>query len=269
VDSLIDYLRPKLPRGFALDSYLDAGAQGHVFSGEVSGEKAAIKVYNPGTDQRRVARELGFLTSVEHPHVVRIIRADTILIEGVACPIVAYELLSGGDLTAMLEPGAPVVDADTIIRLGYEVASAVECLWSHRIVHRDIKPGNILRSQDGRFVLADIGIARHLDLSTLTLPGRAAGTPGYMSPEQALGRKFLTIHSDICSLGITLYEVAAKRHPFGRMQQNVGRRSPGPLTRYRQDLPAALSSLVHEMMRPRPRNRPSSVADRFRHLMGG
>lgn len=266
IADILTILRPALPPNYTVLDYISRGAQGTVFRGTVDGEQVALKVFNPATDQRRLDRELDFLRTANHPNLVKIIDAQSITIRGSDCPIVAYEYLSGGDLVDMLNAMSTPVDVETVVEIGAQISSAIECLWQSRIVHRDIKPGNILKASDDRFVLADFGLARHLDLATITSGIQIIGTHGYMSPEQAMGRKKLTIHSDVFSLGVTLYEIAGARHPFNGLQPSCGFSLAYKLWDVRKDLPPRLIRLVEQMMNATPAMRPSNLAAQFLSL---
>lgn len=263
----LDVLAAHLPPRYKVDRYLAKGGQGSVYLGTIDGTKAAIKLFAPGTDPRRLERELDALSNISCPHVVTLLAHDQIAIEGVPVSVVAYEFHSGGDLTALVSSAAPC-PLETVLTIGINVGVGVQSLWQHRIVHRDIKPANIVKADDGRFVLVDIGFARHVDLTAISAIGQTAGTPGYMSPEQALGRRNLTLRSDVFSLGITLYELATKAHPFGRVQHSIGRATPRPLQALRSDLPTAFCDTVHAMMSTSPSTRPSDFVDRFLRLLG-
>lgn len=264
-NDLIDRLRAAVPAGFQIDGYLDAGGQGAVFLGRYQNQEAALKVFAPTHDQRRLEREIALLQTINHPNVVKIRTAATVVLNGVSCPLVAYEYLTGGDLRKHLQPTATTLSKDEILAIGEEIAAAVEVLWANRIVHRDIKPANIVDGA-GRHVLVDVGFARHVDRSNLTLIGQAAGTSGYMSPEQAQGRRNLTLHSDIFSLGVTLYQLAARRHPFQQNQALIGFTTAPLLATLRPDLPPAITGLIDQMLSVVPAQRPSNLAVRFKQL---
>lgn len=264
---LIDALRANLPADVTVDSYVDEGGQGAVFQGTVKGATAAIKVFSPHGNPRRLERELSLLRSIDCPHLVRILWDGSVDLGGLSCSIVGYEFHPGGDLRRLLTPHNPHIDANALIQLAAHISEAVEALWTRRIVHRDIKPGNIVQASDGRFVLVDVGLARHLDRSDLTAAGVSPGTSGYKSPEQANGRRNLTVHSDWFSLGVTLYEIATRRHPFGRRQPMFGMASPPPLTTLRPDVPPSFSRLIVEMIAERPANRPRDVNSRIQQLI--
>jgi serine/threonine protein kinase len=113
----------------------------------------------------------------------------------------------------------------------------------------------------------DVGLARHIDRSDITALGGAPGTPGYKSPEQARGRRHLTVHSDWFSLGITLYHVATKCHPFNGQQHNIGVTNPVPMQDHRRNLPESFCRLVHDMLSIVPAKRPRSPGTRFQQLL--
>lgn len=256
-----------MPRSYVASDYIDAGGQGSVFRGELNGEQVALKLFASSPDQRRIDREVELLSRIDLPYLVKLKGYTRIVIDGVELPLIAYEFLDGGDLRQYSPPATQRLAPNELITLGYHVGAAIELLWQHRICHRDIKPGNIVRASDGRFVLVDVGFARHLDRSNITAPGLRTGTMGYMSPEQARGRGELTIRSDVFALGLTLYELSAS-HPFGRNQFQIGVISPRPLASVRSDLPIAYTQLVDQMISTRLLNRPTSVASRFSSLMG-
>ena len=264
--SLVDLLRDALPASYSIDGDLKGGGEGSVFAGRYESLSAAIKVFRPDTDPKRRQREVECLLKVASPTLVKILGVDNVALEGVDHVVVAYELHTGGDLCGLVDSPSETTGTDLLTRISLDISLAVVALWQHRIVHRDIKPANIVRSDGGGFILVDVGLARHIDRSDLTAVGFAAGTPGYMSPEQARGRRSLTYKSDLFSLGVTLYEIAVGEHPFRRQQARIGTVSPPPLQSHRQDLPDALCRLIDRMMSIRPADRPSDVPEAIRNL---
>jgi eukaryotic-like serine/threonine-protein kinase len=262
---LLNQLQAVAPADFRVDGYIDAGGQGAVFRGEYQGREAAVKLFGPHHDPRRLDREIQLLQAIDHPNLVKILGTTTVTIGGTAHPLVAYEFLHGGDLRKYLAVTAPALTTEQLLNIAADVASAVEILWQERIVHRDVKPANIVDAGT-RNVLVDVGFCRHLNLSNLTLVGQGVGTQGYMSREQAQGRRNLTIHSDIFSLGITLYVLASKRHPFQGNQALIGVLKPLPLSSHRADLPVAFTGLIDQMLATVPAQRPSGLAFRFNQL---
>jgi serine/threonine protein kinase len=265
---LIDLLRCACPPGITVLAPIAAGGQGSVFSGFLNGTPVALKVFATHVaDPRRIDREIRALQAIQCPFLVRLVASMAVDLGGRSCPLIAYELLPGSDLRALLDPTKSPVSASVLALTGSQISVALEALWQARIVHRDVKPANIVQADLARYVLVDVGIARHIDLSAITGPGGWAGTVGYMSPEQALGRRSLTIASDVFSLGLTLYQLAAREHPFGGDQLAIGRQVPQPLASRRPDLPASLCQLIHEMLATPPYMRPTAPASRFQALL--
>jgi serine/threonine-protein kinase len=262
----IDQLRAALPSGYTLLHPLRQGGQGAVFLGTLRGVQVALKFFS-AVDVERLRREIDLLTSVTSPHLVRLLEFQVISVAGVDVPMIAYEYVTGGDLRTVIA-GPDQVPGVELVAAGQQVGEAIEVLWSKRIVHRDIKPENVVRAASNRFVLVDVGFAQHIDLTTITAPAGQPGTNGYRSPEQCGGRRKLTVHSDVFSLGVTLFEVAGKTHPWNRNQALMGRTAPAPLVTIRPDLDPRLVNLIHEMMRAIPSRRPFNPAERFQQLGG-
>jgi eukaryotic-like serine/threonine-protein kinase len=260
-------LKSVLPPSIIISGPLRGGGQGTVFRGMCNGQSAAIKIFRPDTDTRRVDREIELLSKVTSPNVVHLLGHCETIIDAEAFRILAYELHDGGDLAQYAAPAAPNLSFPEIARIGSQVGNAIETLWSKRIVHRDIKPANIVRASDGRSVLVDVGFARYLDRSDITIAG-SPGTRGFRSPEQARGRRALTIHSDVFSLGVTLFVLATKRHPFGGRDLVLPETIDKAALLARRDIPEPFANLIHQMTDFTPAKRPSDLVARFASLGG-
>lgn len=261
-----DELRKALSARYTVvGAFGSAGGQGSVYRGTCDGHEAAIKAFSPTTDERRIKRELDTLQRLTCPHLVRVLGVEAVRIVSMGeITVVAYELHSGGDLTQHLGPTAAKLSEADLVKIAAEVGLAIDVLWKERIVHRDVKPANIVRAADGRLVLVDLGLARHVDRSGITRPGGAPGTPGFMSPEQAEGRQNLTIHADAFSLGVTLYCLAAREHPFGGRQDVImSRVVPPRLHTKRPDLSVRFCAAVDKLLSLRPSGRPRNLAAEF------
>jgi len=261
-----------LPGKYQLTRELGTGGQGKVFLCKKNGVDIALKLFDPRSNPRRIERELQLLRDVNCKNLISIYDWCNITINNINIILVEYEYIPGGDLTQFLEPNSPQLTNNELLIIGVNVARAINTLWNwhrSRVVHRDVKPHNILLHSQAHYILADLGLARHIDLSDLTAMGGAPGTSGYMSPEQALGRKNLTYKSDIFSLGVSLYELASKIHPFQRNQSVIGHKQPVPLENYRKDLTNHFVKLIHQMMHVIPAYRPNNVVERIGGLIGG
>src|SRR5215212_6589241 len=170
--------------------------------------KVAIKVLRPehaaviGAD--RFLREIAKIAGLQHPHILGLI--DSGEVEGTAYYVMPF--VDGESLRDRLarEKQLPIADA---VRIATEVAGALDYAHRHGVIHRDIKPENVLL-HEGQALVADFGIA--LAVSTaggarMTETGMSLGTPHYMSPEQAMGEREITVRSDVYALGCVTYEM--------------------------------------------------------------
>src|SRR2546421_2549222 len=163
----------------------------------------------------RFRREARAVARLSHPHVVTVIDAG----EDDGHPYIVFEYVEGETLKRRVKRlgGLPVVEA---VAYATEIAPALAPPHEQRLVHRDVKPQNVLLDVEGRAKVTDFGIARALDDGSLTATGRVLGTTDYVSPEQALGEE-VNEQSDIYSLGICLYEMLTGEVPF-KAESQVG-----------------------------------------------
>jgi serine/threonine-protein kinase len=221
----------------------------------------AIKVLPPemafrADVKRRFLREAETAAQLDHPNIVPIYSVD----ERGGLVYFVMALVDGESLSALLARGRPPIE-DTRRILG-DVADALAYAHSRGVIHRDIKPDNIIiRGEDGRALVTDFGIARAAEAdSHLTATGIAVGTPAYMSPEQALGERDVDGRSDIYSLGIVAYQMLAGDIPFtasntpAMMMKHVNE-LPRPLLQLRPDVPPGLAAAVERAIAKNPDDR--------------
>ncbi len=197
---------------------LGRGAMGAVYRAvdPLIEREVAVKTLLPNLPEEAIAevrerflREAKSAGRLNHPNIVTIY--DVGEQEGVA--YIAMELLEGRSLQQMLRDPQPLAH-DTVADLIAQVAEALDYAQRFKIVHRDVKPANVMVDSAGRAKLADFGVA-HVPSSTMTQTGTALGSPRYMSPEQVLGLP-IDPRSDIFSLGVVLYEALTRHTPFER-----------------------------------------------------
>jgi len=283
----------------ATDIYpLDSGGQKIVFSGNIKGQRYALKFLQPNIDLQiqagdsisetlddvtaRARREVETMQQCNNPHLAKQgpIGIGIRLIDDQSYLFFTEELIDGSNLKTILHESGPLSILE-IIRLGEHITQAVECLWSFAKIHRDIKPGNIMRrASTGDFILLDMGLVFDLNDESLSLG--PVGTPYYFSPEQMdfqNRRNVLDFRSDLFSLGIVLYEMVTGKHPFWKpdirntweFMQNILTMNPIPPINHRQDIPQELNEIILRLLAKRPALRYRRIAmllDAFNHVPG-
>jgi hypothetical protein len=242
---------------------------------EMLGRKVAIKTILPsvsgvGEGRTRFLREARAMATVEHPRVVRVYSFG----ETAGQAYFVMELVEGETLQARLQR-TPRLTIDEALRIAREAAEALAAAWARGIVHRDVKPSNIILDRDGHVHVADFGLARPVESAgdaSVTRDGAFVGSPHYVAPEQARAQA-ADFRTDIYSLGIVLYEMIAGRRPFeGRTAAEVVARALGeptpPLQSFAPNTPDPVARLVHTMTEKDPTLRPASYPTLIASLSG-
>jgi len=205
--------------------------------------------------QRRVLREAQAAARLNHPGIATLYEMG----EEDGSAVLVSELVDGATLAELSREGA--LSDREIGEIGADLCEALDYAHAQGVVHRDIKPQNVLVTGAGepRAKLMDFGVARLVDGTALTAPGDVVGTLAYMAPEQAEGRT-AGPEADVYSLALTLYECWSGENPNRRATpaataRAIGRR-PRPLRRLRPDLPRELTAAVDACLSPRPSRRP-------------
>jgi len=254
---------------FQIESVAGQGGAGTIYKARDlrTGRRVAVKVMRGAghIDHARFAREAKVLSQIEHPALVQYLEHGT---ASDGTPYLVMEWLEGEDLRTRLARESLTL-AETVL-LGRRVAKVLALLHSCGLVHRDIKPGNLLvvGGNPADVKLLDLGLVRTgiEDVSSLTHTGLAIGTPGYMAPEQARGQKDIGGRADLFSLGCVLYRCVAGKAPFEgahliEVMTKVLLDEPPDLATVCPSAPVRLTSLIHAMLRKDPEQRPASAAE--------
>ena len=272
---LQDRLQSSLGSQYRLERELGGGGMSRVFLAEESAlnRKVVIKVLPPemvsGVNQDRFRREIQLAARLNHPHIVPLLAA------GAAGDVLWYAMpfIEGESLRVKLARGGelPVAETARILR---EVADALAYAHGQGVVHRDIKPDNVLLS--GRHALVtDFGVAKAVSASSgdhnMTSLGVALGTPAYMAPEQASADPNVDSRADIYALGAMAYEMLVGQPPFTQMSPQAVlaahiTQTPAPVASHRPAVPPALNAIVMRCLEKRPADRWQSADDIMPHL---
>ena len=273
--TLFGDLKAAIADRYLLESELGAGGMATVFLAHDArhNRKVAIKVMHPQLaaliGPERFLKEIETTANLHHPNILPLF--DSGRVEGTVFYVMPH--VQGGSLRARLkrEMQLPVDDA---IRIATEVASALDYAHRHGLIHRDIKPDNVL-FHDGRAMVADFGIAlawSRGEGGRLTQSGVSLGTPQYMSPEQATGED-LDPRADVYALGVVLYEMLAGRPPFTGLTAKeiipqIIAAEPRPVVELRKTVPPRVDAAVSRALEKLPADRWQTAAE-FAHAVMG
>jgi serine/threonine-protein kinase len=251
---------------FRIEAVLGTGAMGVVYRAtNETGKPAAVKVISgeiakQGKAYERFRREAEILQQFRHPNIVRFLALGRF--KGTS--YFAMEYVPGETLEKTLSrrgalPWREVVD------LGIQICDALHYAHEHGVVHRDLKPSNLMVTEQGKIKLTDFGIAKDLDATALTAPGRTLGTAAFMAPEQIRGTPEVSHKTDLYSLGIVLYQMLTGQAAFSGasavvlMHCHLNQPPPRPSAKV-PEIPVALDDLINKLMAKSPADRPWDAA---------
>jgi eukaryotic-like serine/threonine-protein kinase len=266
----------RLTERFVLEREVGAGGMSRVFLGrdEVLDRPVAVKILNPdlgSTDiGSRFRREGRTAARLSHPNIVQVYDAGEGEFEGRETSYIVMEYVSGGDLKDLID-GRGLLSGAELARLSGAAAGLVHA-HERGVIHRDIKPHNILITGSGNVKVTDFGVARALDATHATRTGSYLGTALYSSPEQLRG-EVVTPKSDVYSLGVTLYHAAVGEPPFSGAPIEVASqhvsRDPTPPRRLNDAISASLETLILGCLEKDPASRPTADEVRLGLLEAG
>jgi serine/threonine protein kinase/protein involved in polysaccharide export with SLBB domain len=253
--------------GYEIVGIVGHGGMGIVLKGfEASLNRyVAIKILAPrlatnGSARKRFAREAQAAAAVRHDNVIAIHRVD----EWHSLPFLVMPYAGGISLQKRIDRDGPLSIEQTL-RVGVQIASGLAAAHAQGLIHRDIKPANILLEQDvERVTITDFGLARAADDASVTRTGVVAGTPQYMSPEQAEAKQ-LDARSDLFSLGSVLYAMATGRPPFRgtgsfEVLKRIVHEPARPMREIEASVPEWFENIVRRLHSKSPNDRPSSAS---------
>jgi len=274
MSSISERLLSALGGSYTIERELVGGGMAQVFVGEDHdlGRKVVIKILPPelaaSVSAERFRREILTVARLQHPHIVPILKAGEL--DGIPYFVMPYVDGESLDVTLRRSGALGVREALGIIK---DVARALAFAHERNVVHRDIKPGNILLSS-GSATVTDFGVSKALSSARrsgekgngLTNTGMSLGTILYMAPEQAAGDPEIDGRADIYSLGVTAYEMLAGAAPFAHLNPRemlTARLTlpPQPLSSVRKDVPAGLERLIARCLAIDPADRPQTAAE--------
>ena len=284
-DALRERLQAALGPQYTLTRELGGGGMSRVFVArdETLGRDVVVKLFSPDVAQElsaeRFTREIRLAAALQHAHIVPLLSAGATA-DGL--PFYLMPFVEGEPLRARLDAGEPLPVADVVLVLR-DVARALAYAHARGVVHRDVKPDNVLLS-GGAAVVTDFGIAKAMSSARLGAPapgadasltrmGTSLGSPAYMAPEQGAGDPDTDHRADIYALGATAYELLTGAPPFGKRSAHALlvahlAEAPPPLAERRPDVPAALAALVMRCLAKDPADRLQSATELLAALEG-
>jgi serine/threonine protein kinase len=256
---------------YTVTRLLGEGGMGRVYEATGSdGGRVALKLVKQDlaqdeTFRHRFRREARIAQTVKHPNVVPVLATG----EQDGLPYMAQEFIEGMSLDEKLQrEGA--LDVATTVRVCGDVAAGLDALWAAGMVHRDVKPANILLDRQGTAYVTDFGLAKDMQGTLLTRPGSSLGTMEYMAPEQIRGES-LSAATDVYALGCVAHECVCGRTPFAYAQgmrvlwAQLQDQPPDP-RELRSDLSTQFSSALLSALEKDPAKRPASAGEYVRML---
>jgi eukaryotic-like serine/threonine-protein kinase len=257
---------------YRLESKLGSGGMSTVYlaTDEVLDRSVAIKLLHREISEEadqleRFRREARAAARLSHPNLVGVIDAG----EDDGRPYIVFEYIQGRTLKRRIQEEGRL-PVDEAVAYAIEIGRGLTAAHARKLVHRDVKPQNVLIDPDGRAKVTDFGIARSLESKGLTATGRVLGTTDYVSPEQAMGED-VDERSDVYSLGVVLYEMLTGDVPFqaetqvGVAMKHVNEPMPDVQTK-RSEVSAAVAAVVDRATTKDPRDRYGTVAEMVRDL---
>ena len=268
---------PQTIPGYQILTKVGEGAMGSVYKSLRLQDKScvALKIlkFEDQPDEKvmaRFQREAMTEGAMDHPNIVKLYDFGV----SPPCYFIALEYIEGATILDIIIEHGPL-EPHMVLNVAIKVARALDHAYERRVVHRDVKPSNIMISHQGEIKLADFGLAKNFDdagLSMLTTSGTGIGTPAYMAPEQITDARFVDQRADIYSLGVTLYVALTGYRPFNAKSTHeylklILSAQPMPLLNLRPDAPPRLTQIIEKAMAKAPEKRYQTPGEMLRDLV--
>lgn len=260
----------RIPEGARIDNYkiqhlIGKGGMGVVYLGEHVRlkRKVALKFLIGDGDEyeeisKRFEREALAVSAVNHPNIITIYDVD----QWEGTPYIAMEYVDGVSLKDVFSKGIPL-PLDIVVNLQYQLAQGLYHTHEASIVHRDIKPTNIIINLNGYLKIFDFGLAKLMDASRITRSEHTLGTAHYVAPEMFIGNE-VDLRADIWSIGVLLYQMLTGEKPFGqsnlhRVMYAVLNKQPAPLSEHDATIPDSFQQILDKCLAKNPDDRYPSL----------
>ena len=212
----------------------------------------------------RFLREAQSVAQLEHTNICTVYEVDSLK----GCTFMAMAYVKGETLSQMTETGP--LEINEAIGIGLQAARGLNVAHKKKIIHRDIKDGNIMVNTEGIVKIMDFGLSKPLEKEDITRPRAILGTVPFMSPEQATGKP-VDYGTDIWSLGVVMYRMLTGKHPFkgrnvGEMVRSILKDEPVSIRKLRKDVPEPLEFCIHKMMEKDSEDRHENMGEVISHL---
>jgi len=256
---------------YIIDRRIGLGGMGEVYTAEqvAMQRTVALKILQKDLSSdkiylERFFREVRILAQIEHPNIVGAIEAG---VDGETY-FFAMNFVDGSDLKRLLDEGR-VFSEEEVLKIAVDVSKALKKVWDkHKLLHRDVKPANIMLTPEGEVKLMDLGISKkiHGDDAEITMAGMMVGSPQYISPEQAKAEKDVDFRTDMYSLGSTIFHLLTGKTPYDGdsgmavVSHHLSSEVPDPRS-VLPDISARTSKMIMKMMAKKKEDRFSSWDD--------